>query len=106
MRERKNFSQDELRYVYERGKEHIEGNPERAAEYEKIINEHAFYQNIDVALKAAKELNETDSRKYQVWARVAKKDERYYVEDYYIVSNNWKVLMAAEFMGMEQILSI
>lgn len=106
MKEIKEFSQDELKYVYERGKERMEYHTEKAAQYERIINDHTFYQNKDEAINNAKELNENSSHKYQVWAKVGKDEEYYYIENYYIVSNDWKVLMAAEYIGMEQILSI
>lgn len=106
MKERKGFGQDELKYVYERGKERMECHSEKAAECNKIINGHAFYKSKDEAISKAKELNESNSHKYQVWAKVGKDEEYYYIENYYIVSNDWKVLMAAEYIGMEQILSI
>lgn len=39
----------------------------------------------------------------QVWAKVCKDGEYYYIQDYYIVSNDYKILIAAEYIGMEQI---
>lgn len=40
----------------------------------------------------------------QVWAKVGKDEEYYYIEDYYIVSANNFIKMAAEYIGMEQFL--
>ena len=106
MYKRKNLEQDELQYVYDSAQQRMDAHPELAEKYKKIINDFAFYQNRDEAIKAAMELNRENLSEYQVWARVDKNKERYYIENYYIVSNNWKVLMAAEYIGMEQILSI
>ena len=100
------LGQEELRYVYDSAERRMEAHPELAEKYKKMIDNFAFYMNKDKAIKAATELNESNIRKYQVWARVSKKEERYYIEDYYIVSNDWKILMAAEYIGMEQILSV
>ena len=98
------LGQEELKYVYECGKKRMEYHPELAEKYRKIINDCFFYTNKDVAIEKAIELNKNCHRPYQVWAKVGKNKERYYIEDHYIVSNDYRVIMAAEYIGLEQIL--
>lgn len=49
-------------------------------------------------------MSQRDVRRYQVWAFVGKNKEEYYIQDYYIISNNNLILQAAEYIGMEQIM--
>lgn len=100
------FKQEELRYVFDSAQKRMEAHPELAAKYRKIIDDFNFYINRDEAIKAATELNKKNNlAPYQVWARVERNKERYGIKDYYIVSNDYKILTAAEYIGMEQILS-
>lgn len=105
MIEKIDFKQKELRYVFDSAQKRMEAHPELAAKYKKTIDNFIFYTDRDEAIKAATELNKKNLAPYQVWARVKKNKERYSIEDYYIVSNDYKILTAAEYIGMEQILS-
>ena len=105
MIEKIDFKQEELRYVFDSAQKRMEAHPELAAKYKKTIDNFIFYTDRDEAIKAATELNKKNLAPYQVWARVKKNKERYSIEDYYIVSNDYKILTAAEYIGMEQILS-
>ena len=49
-------------------------------------------------------MSKNSLKEYQVWAKVGKDDDYYFIQDYYIVSNDYRVLIAAEYIGMEQIL--
>lgn len=48
-------------------------------------------------------MNKHSLKSYQVWAKVGKDEEYYYIQDYYIVSNDYRILIAAEYIGMEQL---
>lgn len=99
----RNLGQDELKYVYERGKERVKYHPELAEKYRKMIETHPFYKDRDEALKMAVQKSNNSLRKYQVWAKVGKDEEYFFIQDYYIVSNDYRILIAAEYIGMEQI---
>lgn len=97
------LGQEELKYVYERGKKRIEYHPELANKYIKIIEEFPFYQDRNEAIEKAIQMNKDSLKPYQVWAKVGKDEENYYIQDYYIVSNDYRILIAAEYIGMEQL---
>lgn len=97
------LGQEELKYVYERGKNRIECHPELAKKYRKIIEEFPFYQDRNEAIERAIQMNKDSLEPYQVWAKVGKDEEYYYIQDYYIVSNDYHILIAAEYIGMEQL---
>lgn len=97
------LSQDELKYVYEHAERRMEYHPDLAEKYRKIIEKYSFYTDKNMAIERAIELSKSSLRHYQVWAKVRKNEEFYYIKDYYIVSNDYKILIAAEYIGMEQI---
>lgn len=97
------LGQEELKYVYECGKSRIEFHPDLAEKYRKIIEEYPFYQDRNEAIEKAIQMSEDSHKSYQVWAKVGKDGENYYIQDYYIVSNDYRILIAAEYIGMEQL---
>jgi hypothetical protein len=48
-------------------------------------------------------MSEDSQEPYQVWAKVGKDEEYYFIQAYYIVSNDYRILIAAEYIGMEQL---
>lgn len=98
------LGQEELKYVYELGENRIEFHPELAEKYRMIIEEIPYYQNRNEAIEKAIQMSKDSLKPYQVWAKVGKDEEYYYIQDYYIVSNDYRILIAAEYIGMEQIL--
>ena len=103
MTEQRNLGQEELKYVYESAKKRMEYHPEIAEKYRKMIEKSPFYIDRDEAIKVAVDMCKSGSSGCQVWAKVGKDKEHYYIEDYYIVSDDYKILIAAEYIGMEQI---
>lgn len=97
------LGQEELKYVYERGKKRIEYHPEFADKYIKMIEELPFYQNRNEAIEKALQMSKDCQEPYQVWAKVGKDEEYYFIQDCYIVSNDYRILIAAEYIGMEQL---
>lgn len=97
------LGQEELKYVYEHGKKRIECHPELADKYIKIIEEFPFYQDRNEAIEKAIQMSKDNHEPYQVWAKVGNDVEHYYIQDYYIVSNDYRILIAAEYIGMEQL---
>lgn len=101
--EQRYLGQEELKKVYESAKKRMEYHPEKAEIYRRIIEHSPFYNDKDEAIKVAEAMCKSDGSGCQVWAKVGKDKEHYYIEDYYIVSNDYKILIAADYIGMEQI---
>lgn len=102
--DRKDFlTQEELRYVYETAQKRCEYHPEIAGKYRKTVEALPVYKDRYEAIKKAVYLSKKGISHYQVWAFVGKNNEEYYIQDYYIISNNNLILKAAEYIGMEQI---
>ena len=97
------LGQEELKYVYEHGKKRMEYHPELAEKYRKMIEVLPFYQDRNEAIEKAIQMSKDNHEPYQVWAKVGNDVEHYYIQDYYIVSNDYRILIAAEYIGMEQI---
>lgn len=104
MIEQRYLGQDELKYVYESAKERMDYHPDYAEKYRKMIDKVPFFKDREEALKIANYMRKNGCSGCQVWAKVGKDEEYYYIEDYYIVSANNFIKMAAEYIGMEQFL--
>ena len=102
--EQRYLGQDELKYVYESATKRMEYHPEIADKYRKMIEKSPFYKDRDEAIKVADAMCKSGYSGCQVWAKVGKNEEYYYIEDYYIVSADNLIKMAAEYIGMEQLL--
>lgn len=97
------ISQGELKYVYESAQARMEYNPEIAAKYKKIIEEHPFYESEEEAMKVALDKKNSGRWGCQVWAKIGVDEEYYYIQSYYVVSDDNRVKQAAEYIGMDQI---
>jgi arginine utilization protein RocB len=91
-----------LQFVYESAKERIEAHPDIADKFQNIIQNYPYFKTEKEALEAAVK-KEKDNPKWQIWAKIEKDEELYRIKDYYIMSNDYKVLQAAEYIGMAQI---
>ena len=98
------FDQFELGYVYNRGIDLANGNPELADKYTKLIQSHPYFKTLDEAIKFARKQREESYDHYQIWAKVGKDEEFFYIQDYYIVTKDNKIAVAADYIGMEQIM--
>lgn len=90
--------QGELRYVYEAAQARMKFHPEVAEKFKRIIKEYPYYKTLEEAVLTA---NKTDK---DIWAKIRKNKEFYDIQDYFIVSNDNRVLQAAEYIGMFQLL--
>ena len=97
------ISQGELKYVYESAQARMEYNPEIAAKYKKIIAEHPFYESEEEAMKVALDKRNSGRWGCQVWVKIGVDEEYYYIQSYYVVSDDNRVKQAAEYIGMDQI---
>jgi len=81
----------------------MESNPEIAAKYKKIIEEHPFYESEEEAMKVTLDKRNSGHCGCQVWAKIGVDEECYYIQDYFIVSADIQINIAAEYVGMAQI---
>ena len=103
MKQSTDFSQEELEYVYIRGQARMNWHPDLAEKYMKVIQNYPYLKTLDEAVNFAKSQSEKYMDNCQIWAKVGKDKEYYYIQDYYIVTNNIHIAIAAEYIGMEQI---
>lgn len=103
MKQPRRIGQGELKYVYESAQARMEYNPEIAAKYKKIIEEHPFYKSEKEAFKAVADISNKERQGCQIWAKIGVDEEYYYIQDYFIVSSDNRINVAAEYVGMAQI---
>ncbi len=89
--------------MYERARDRMRLHPEFAEKYEKIIQDFPHFSNEADAVNAARELEQQNHSWCQVWAKIGKDEEYFYIKDYFIATDNTFVLQAAEYIGMAQI---
>lgn len=95
--------QAELSYVYESAKGRISANKEYAEEQRKILDNYNFLKSEDEALEKAKTYIKNGSLRCQVWANIEKDEEFYCFGNKWIVSDDYDILLAAEYLGFAQV---
>ena len=97
------FNQSELRYLYESAKGRMDYHPDIAEKYKKMIDQHPFYKSETEAMQAANDLKGKSQSICQVWAKIGRDEEYFYIQDHYIVSDDIRISIAADYIGMAQI---
>ena len=97
------MSQDELKYVYESAKGRMEYHPDIAAKYQNVIQNYYHFENEKDALETAIKIEKEKPYTCQIWAKVEKDEEYYRIQDWWIVTDDVKVKIAADYIGMAQI---
>lgn len=96
------MSQDDLKYIYETASSRMKANPEAAKKQEEIINNFPAFDSEKEALKKAFELMRTNRSDCQIWAKVEKSGNIFRVVNWWIVTDDWQIEMAADYIGMAQ----
>ncbi len=96
------ISQDELEYTYENAQGRMRANPDFAEAQKSIIQECPHFNTEKDALKAAIKLENENPYTCQIWAKVEKVDDIYRIQDYWIVTDDAKIKIAADYIGMVQ----
>lgn len=94
-----------LGYAYESALELEKYHPDVFKERKMIVQALPFYKDEESAKKAAIKLQETTQKNCQVWARIGKDEEYYFIQDYFIATDDNRIIQAAEYIGMAQILA-
>ena len=97
------IGQETLKYIYESAKERIAAHPKRAEQAISIIDKHRHFKTQKEALEFAIEQMKTNYARYQVWAKVEKgEDDIYRVQNWWLSTDDSKVLESAEYIGLVQ----
>jgi hypothetical protein len=95
------LTQEVLKRVYEDARDLKEYNRELAEEYELLVRDHKFFKTEKEALTEAIKLMKANLYNYQIWAKIDKgKDGVYRVLNWWLVTNDNKVKLAAEHTGL------
>ena len=95
--------QDVLQYCYDAGKEREKYHPEVAERHRKILDKCIIYKTEEEALEAAVKLKKKRTCGCQVWAKIERDEEFYYLSDYWVIATDNFIGMAAEYLGMAQV---
>lgn len=97
------INQETLKYIYESAKERMAAHPERAKQAVSMVEKHHHFNTQKDALEFAVEQMKTNYARYQVWAKVGKgEDDIYRVQNWWLSTDDSRVLESAEYMGMAQ----
>ena len=104
MKYRYSTDKETLKYTYEHAKSRMDLHQEIAAKHQRIIREHPHYTSEREALEDAIKIERVNPCTCQIWAKVGKYDDTYYIMDYWIVTtDDWRIKVAAEYIGMVQV---
>ncbi len=86
-----------LGHDYESALGRMAAHPDYAEKYSKIIREHPYFTSEKEAVSVAL----SRGSMCQIWAKIGKDEEYYYIkDDYFIVTDDWRIDQAAEYIGM------
>ena len=93
--------QAELSYTYISAQARMSAHKEYAEEQKKILDNHGYLTEEEAVLK----VKSYDKKpfKCQVWASIEKDEEFYCYGGKWIVSDNYDILLAAEYLGFAQV---
>ena len=97
---RPRVNQEELDYTYRSASSRLDSHQDIYSEYNKFIESQKFFDNEKEALLSAIELVKNKSYECQIWVKLKKENDIYKFQNHWIVSDDWKVKMCAEYLGM------
>lgn len=100
------MNQGVLAYIYEDAQGRMDFNPEVAKKHHKTIEEYPFYTSENDAIQVALDIQKKEHRGCQIWAKIGKDEEYFYIQDYFIATNDNRIKQAAEYIGMALIAKI
>lgn len=100
MEYRYRISQDDLARIYENAQARMDANPEIAEKLKKAISEHSSFKSEKEALQAAIKLKKENHWGCQIWASVEKVDDIYRIQNYWLVTDDGKTKLSADYIGM------
>lgn len=96
------MSQDDLKFVYETALSRMVAHPSIAKKEWRLINDFPFFKSEKEALAKAFELMQNKRANCQIWAKVEKSGDVFRVAHWWVVTDDWKIQKAADYIGMAQ----
>lgn len=100
MEYRYRIGQADLARIYENAQARMNANPEIAEKHRKAIREHSSFKSEKEALQAAIKLRKENHWGCQIWASVEKVDDIYRIQNYWLVTDDGKTKLSADYIGM------
>ncbi len=100
MEYRYRIGQADLARIYENAKARMDANTEIAEKHKKAIREHSSFKSEKEALQAAIKLRKENHWGCQIWASVEKVDGIYRIQNYWLVTDDGKTKLSADYIGM------
>lgn len=94
------ISQNELASVYDNAQARMNYNPKVAEKHKTVIASFPFFKNEKEVLQATLDMMNKKFSNYQIWAKISKTDEYYYIQDYFIATDDNLIKQSAEYIGM------
>lgn len=94
------ISQEELNYIYENAKGRMDANPDIAENHKKEIEKYPFFKTEKEALQAAIKMRKDNHYGCQIWAKIEKTDGIYRIVNYWLVTDDGKIKLSADYIGM------
>lgn len=101
-----NLTQSILAYTYEQAMERMKQNPSVAKERNDEIAKQKTFKSEQEAIKRAENLKVESGSIIQIWAKVSKDEEYYFLEDFWIVTDDNIIKLYAEYIGMALVYSL
>jgi len=93
------ISQNVLKWTYEHALLRMKAHPNYAEKNKDIIQKCPFFKSEEKALQNALDMMKKEFSFYHIWAKVEKTGDLFRIKDCWIVTDNNKVKMAAEYIG-------
>lgn len=94
------MNQEQLGILYESAKSRIDAHPDVAEKHQCEIQKSTHYESEKEALSRALELERENPYSCQIWAKIEKVDDIYRIQKYWLVTDDVKIKMAADYIGM------
>lgn len=94
------IGQDDLKHIYETAKERMKANREFADKHQEVIAKHRFFNTEIDALQYTIDKMKNEPSNYQIWAKIEKEKDIFRIQEWWVVTDDWKVKQSADYIGM------
>ncbi len=94
------IGQDELTTLYNAAQARAKAHTEIADKYQAVIRECPYFESEKEALQSAIDLMKKEYSDFQIWAQIEKVEDIVRLKNLWIVTDDWKVKQAAEYLGL------
>lgn len=94
------IGQDELKRLYENAKDRMDAHPDFAEKHITAIRDCPHFKSEKRALEVALNMEKDNPCSCQIWAKIENVNDIYRIQDYWLVTDDGKVKMSADYIGM------